>query len=72
MLCQNCNKRKATEKWIGEGSVMDYIHGNYQWWCKRCILEYQLKYAKRIAKNIPKLIKQLKKERGKFDEKNKN
>ena len=35
MKCQKCNTREATENWLGEGSTMDYIHGNYQRWCKR-------------------------------------
>lgn len=59
--CQNCSKHEGTERWIGEGSTMDFVHGNYSMWCMCCIIKYQLKYAKKIAKTIPKLTNKLKK-----------
>ena len=34
MKCQNCNKHEGTIKWVGEGSTMDFIHGNYEQWCE--------------------------------------
>lgn len=61
--CQNCHKRKATENWLGEGSILDYIHGNYQRWCKYCVLKEQIKYAEKIVKNLPKLKRELEKEK---------
>ena len=61
-LCQNCGKRKATIKWLGHGSSMDLIHGNYQIWCKVCVLEYQIKYNKEQLKDLPKKIRKWEKE----------
>jgi len=60
-LCQNCHKREATVDWVGEGGVLDWTHGLYKKWCKVCVLEAQLKYARKIARNIPKLVKAYKK-----------
>lgn len=44
MKCQKCNKRKATEIWIGEGDVLSYVHGAYEHWCLVCVSRAQLKY----------------------------
>lgn len=51
--CMSCGIREATTSWIGEGSLMDYTHGNYERWCDFCCLNYQVKY-------IPKKIKEMK------------
>ena len=59
MKCQNCKVHKGTETWLGEGSVLDYAHGNYQMWCKCCVLLAQIKHAKKIANNLPKLVNKL-------------
>ena len=29
MKCQSCHKNEATTHWVGEGSVMDFVHGGY-------------------------------------------
>jgi len=60
-LCQRCHKREGTVLWIGEGSMMDYIHGMSLLWCEQCCISQQLKYAKKRAKDIPKLEAKLKK-----------
>lgn len=61
MICQNCNKRKGTETWVGEGSMLNFTHGYYQMWCKICCLEAQLEHAKKLADTIPKLTEELEK-----------
>ena len=58
-MCQNCGKRPGTEKWVGEGSTLDYIHGFYSKWCKICCLEEQLKFHKEAASRIPEIEKEL-------------
>jgi hypothetical protein len=55
MKCQNCGIREGTENWVGQGSVLDYAHGNYQMWCKLCVAKAQLKNAEKVVKTIPKL-----------------
>ena len=61
MLCKNCNKREGTTRWVGNGGVMDLVHGMYQMWCEICATEAQLEYAKERAKAISKLERKLKK-----------
>ena len=68
MKCQNCNKREATKCWIGEGSMLDAVHGFNQWWCMPCIIKRQYKYAKKQLKELPKRIKKLEKELKKLED----
>lgn len=60
MKCKKCNTREATENWVGEGSMLDYVHGNYQRWCKRCCLEASIEYAERHKDDLKRLKKELK------------
>jgi hypothetical protein len=60
-MCAKCEKHKATEKWVGEGGWLAATHGMIQYWCKCCVLEEQLEYAKDQAKEIPKLKLRIKK-----------
>jgi len=53
VLCANCNKHQGTEIWVGNGGIMAYSHGMYVYWCRCCVLDANLKYAKRQAKLIP-------------------
>jgi hypothetical protein len=55
-MCQNCGKREATINWLDHGSIMDFIHGNYQRWCEVCVLKHQIKYNKKQLKELPKKI----------------
>jgi hypothetical protein len=66
MKCANCKIREATEKWVGQGSIMDYTHGNYQMWCKKCIARAQLTYARKQLRKLPLRIKKLEKEVERF------
>ena len=59
--CQNCHKREANQTWIGRGSMMDFVHGNYQIWCKICVYEAQIKHLELELKRIPKDLKIIKK-----------
>lgn len=59
MNCQNCNKRKATEDWVGDGGALAIVHGIVSKWCKVCCLETQLKHAIERATAIPALEKEL-------------
>lgn len=61
MKCQNGDcKHKATEvPWIGLGSVLDLIHGNYTYWCECCMVKAQLEHAEKLAARIPKLKAEL-------------
>lgn len=61
MKCANCKKHKATERWLGEGNMMDFVHGNYEWWCKCCCLKAQIKHTKERARALKGLLKELKK-----------
>jgi len=58
-ICTNCKKRKATINWVGQGSMMDFIHGGYTRWCEYCSTKESLKYAKKQAKRIPILERKL-------------
>ena len=59
MNCQNCNKHKGTENWVGNGNMMSYVHGDYQIWCKCCCLQAQMKNAEEVIKNYERLKKKL-------------
>ena len=54
-LCQHCHKNPATLDWIGEGSLMDWNHGNYERWCSDCADSEQTKYWLKQTKD--KLMK---------------
>ena|SRR3990167_10844110 len=60
-ICTNCKKRKATLNWVGEGSIMDFVHGNFTRWCKVCAVRAELKHAKKQVRRIPSLEKKLNK-----------
>jgi len=57
--CQRCSERPADEWWTGEGGMMGALHGCYQAWCMRCIVEVQLVYARRAAETVAELEKKL-------------
>ena len=57
--CRNCKQRPATLKWVGTGSSMDLIHGNYSLWCRMCSVEAQLAYAQEQAARIGSLENEL-------------
>lgn len=59
IYCQNCKKHKATVNWVGQGSVMDYVHGNYTRWCECCCLKEQIKNIRETVGRLPKLEKKL-------------
>ena len=61
MKCQNCGEREATKKWIGHGSVMDFIHGNYQMWCEICCLEAQIEHNDKLYQELPKKLEEWRK-----------
>ncbi len=54
-LCRRCQKRPATNIWVGEGGVMSWAHGGGEPWCDLCITEEQLVYAWQILENLPAL-----------------
>jgi len=58
-LCQNCGKHKGTENWVGQGGAMDFVHGNYEQWCKCCCLRAQITTCYEAQNRIPSLEKQL-------------
>ncbi len=58
-ICTNCKKRKASVNWVGKGSAMDFIHGDYQRWCLHCATKVQLANAKKQARKIPILERRL-------------
>lgn len=53
--CENCHEREGWSTWIGDGSVLDLVHGFGAWWCELCIVTAQLKYARERASEIPTL-----------------
>ena len=53
MKCENCKKREATQKWLGHGSTMDLIHGNYSNWCEVCVLKALLKHNEKQLRELP-------------------
>lgn len=50
--CRQCFTRPATELWVGAGGSLAVISGAYQYFCKRCVLEKQLAYAREIAAQV--------------------
>lgn len=50
--CTNCNQRPATGIWLGHGSVMDYAHGNYTYWCEQCMVEAQVQGCREAAERL--------------------
>lgn len=68
-LCGNCKKERDTKRFCP--SLMDEIESEpsnlfYEFWCKPCILETQLRFAKEIASNIACLEIELDKELSKY------
>ncbi len=61
MKCENCHKRIATTKWVGEGSMMDFVHGGYEEWCEICCLRAQIVYAEKHKNDLRELKEKLKK-----------
>jgi len=61
IICEHCHKRKGTVRWVGDTGVMGWIHGMSQWWCKRCVLEAQIKYAEEHKDDLKNLQAELKK-----------
>jgi len=55
MKCENCHKREATTKWLGNGSALDLVHGAYWMWCEICVVKEQIKYAEESAARLPEL-----------------
>jgi len=47
---------------LRKGSMMDFIHGNYQKWCKACCLKEQTKYLLKEMSEAPERLKKLQKE----------
>lgn len=61
-LCQKCSEREATETWVGDGGVIGWAHGMFQFWCKLCVVKEMLKHAVEVSEKIPyyqKLIARL-------------
>lgn len=58
-MCDKCGKRPATERWVGEGGTIGYVHGAYAWWCLRCCLVAQIEYAEGCAVRLPDLRRKL-------------
>lgn len=59
--CDNCGKKRKLTAWVGEGGMLDLVHGAYSMWCEECQWRAQLRYAEGLAKNIPSLKRKLKK-----------
>jgi ABC-type polar amino acid transport system ATPase subunit len=59
VTCDNCHQRKATDKWVGEGGVLELVHGLAQDWCEFCVVTRQLEYARRYAARVPILEQRL-------------
>lgn len=59
-ICDNCGKHPATTRWVENGSVLEWTHGFYAWWCSCCSLKAQLKHARAQARRVERLEVQLK------------
>lgn len=55
MKCQSCGEHEATLVWIGEGSLLDFVHGFHENWCEICTVKVQLEKAREMAAKIPEL-----------------
>lgn len=53
ILCENCGKRKGTERWVGDGGMLIITHGFYSMWCPRCVARAQLRRALSRTLQIP-------------------
>jgi hypothetical protein len=59
-VCTNdCDHLAEPTPWVGHGSAMDLVHGNYTWWCTCCMIDAQLEDARASADRIPQLEKDL-------------
>lgn len=58
-ICENCGTRPGDCLWVGDGGTLAVAHGLGAWWCNRCIVEAQLKYANERAADIPRLERKL-------------
>ena len=53
VLCGKCGQYPGTQVWT-EGALA-YVHGAYQMWCERCVLDAQIAHAERAADQLPVL-----------------
>ena len=58
-LCAHCGQRPGTERWVGEGGSLAFIHGFYEYWCPICMLEAQIAYANERARALPEMEQRL-------------
>jgi len=56
--CQKCGNREGTEIWC-ESGAFGWAHGMGQHWCKICVLEEQLEFARKAVERIPEMTKRL-------------
>lgn len=56
-LCDHCHARPGIQDWVGELDAIS-VARNPSWverWCRTCVVESQLTYARKIAATLPAL-----------------
>ena len=61
ILCASCNKHQGTDKWVGTGNMLSFVHGDYQIWCECCMVKAQIEHAEERANDLENLRKKLEK-----------
>lgn len=59
-MCNKCNKHKATVNWVGDGGVMEMVHGMSAMWCECCVMDAQIEYAQKAVDRLKDLKKKRK------------
>ena len=53
--CLKCGREAETSVYVGDGGMMDVIHGGGQQWCELCIVRGQIAYVRDQAARLPDL-----------------
>lgn len=56
--CEKCFSRPATENFT-MGGALDFVHGMFERWCRRCVIEAQIANCEEAAARLPNLYDEL-------------
>lgn len=45
--------------WVGEGGILDYVHGSYENWCQKCVTEAQENHNPMSYREIYEMLKKM-------------
>lgn len=59
-MCENCDQRLATSRWIGDSGTLAITRSYMQTlWCEICVLSAQVEHAEECAEKLPAMRERL-------------